>query len=228
MNGGPPLRALNATGLGSLDGQHVEEAPEHGVHREQRGRPCRRSCAGTPGGSAPAAAPGARPPPESVPRRALLGGLRQRRELLVGHEHRRQRNLGAYARAGGHDGAETREDCRAAWCCPPVGGDDALNSRSRHKSLSFAKTASGSPGERPCWSDRLERLGDWHEAEFVRVGLRQDLIRLPQERPTSVELKVGRRHPEIVGRSRSDRIRWRRRSDGHGAPGFVVSFPVAG
>jgi hypothetical protein len=39
--------------------------------------------------------------------------------------------------------------------------------------------------------------------------LRQDLIRLPQERPTSVELKVGRRHPEIVDRSRSDRIRWK-------------------
>ena len=89
-------RALLERGrLGRLDREHVEEAAEHRVHGEERRRhPAAR----------PEEVPPAEPEPRGQPRRLgedavlhrpLGGRLRQRRELLVGDEPRRQRHLGA-------------------------------------------------------------------------------------------------------------------------------------
>jgi hypothetical protein len=85
---------LEGGGLGGLHRQHVEEAPEHRVHGQERG--------GHPPARAEEVAP-AQPEPGREPRRvredavldpALRGGLGQRRELLVGDEPRRQGQLG--------------------------------------------------------------------------------------------------------------------------------------
>jgi aerobic-type carbon monoxide dehydrogenase small subunit (CoxS/CutS family) len=75
--------------------------------------------------------------------------------------------------------------------------------------VSFAKTASGSPGERPCWSDRLERLETSRGRGCPRCAT-------SRSHPTPAGTSdIGRVEGRMrsSGRSRSYPNRWRTRSN---------------